>query len=304
MQILLGPVFDQSDPAHIDWASYGRPEAGERVLWVGLSRGCAFQCRFCIEPQRGASYSNYSVPDALRIIERLVETHAPRSIAFSDPLFGANRTWTREFLAGLAERQLPLMYWAQTRGDVLTPEILEGMKRCGFMLDVGLDTASETMALRMGKASNPARYLERSRAALEQADAIGLHHGVYLVFNFPGETPTTTQETCDFIDSLTPEGPTAGWLSAQTFFILPGTDAYLHRTRNAEEYGTEIHNLDWWRHAGDHYRMATDVLPHAQWSGQEERLRDFTTWNMEVNQRWASRYPADVARFRWRFYMG
>ena len=94
-------------------------------MWVGLSRGCPFRCRFCVEPQRGAATSRYSVDDALRIVERLARTHAPQVIAFSDALFGANRRWTEAFLDGIERRDLPLMFWAETRADLMTPELLE-----------------------------------------------------------------------------------------------------------------------------------------------------------------------------------
>ena len=59
LEVLAGGVFDQSDPSHIDWERYGRPGASERTLWLGTSRGCAFKCRYCVEPERGAFYSRY-----------------------------------------------------------------------------------------------------------------------------------------------------------------------------------------------------------------------------------------------------
>ena len=171
-----------------------------------------------MEPQRSAAYSRYSVNDTLNIIERVFQLHKPDVIAFSDPLFGAGRRWIEEFLDGLRERSLPLMFWAQTRADLMTPDLLKSFKQCGFMLDFGLDTASKSMIKRMEKATDPNRYLAKYTEVLEYADAIGLLHGVYLIFNFPGETPETVRETQDFIDRLGEKGaPMSGWLSAQTF---------------------------------------------------------------------------------------
>src|SRR5439155_13118990 len=120
--------------------------------------------------------------------------HAPQVIAFSDPLFGANRRWLDGFLLGVEKRELPLMFWCETRVDLMSPELLERFKRCRFMVDFGLDTASETMTARMEKAAHPRKYLEKARETLTHASAIGLAHGIYLVFNFPGETPETLRE--------------------------------------------------------------------------------------------------------------
>jgi radical SAM superfamily enzyme YgiQ (UPF0313 family) len=305
MRIVEGGVFDQSDPAGIDWERYGRDGERARALWVGTSRGCAFRCHFCVEPERGASYSRWSVEATLDILERLVATHAPRVIAFSDPIFGANRRWLEGFLDGVERRALPLMFWCETRVDLMTHELLDRFKRCRFMVDFGLDTASETMAGRMEKAANPARYLAQARDAFGYANRIGLHHGIYIVYNFPGETPETVRETQAWLESLGAEpGPMAGWLSCQTFFILPGTPAWSRMAENAARWGTEVRHPDWWRQPGDHYSLATAVLPSAAWRGREDELTAFQPWNQSVNAAWSSRYTREVLEFRTRFYIG
>lgn len=305
MRVIEGGVFDQSNPAHIDWEHYGRPGEHAHALWLGASRGCAYKCRFCVEPERGASTSRYEVSAQLDILERLVETHRPSVIAFSDPLFGSNRRWLDGFLDGVEKREIPLMFWAETRVDLMSAELLERFKRCRFQVDFGLDTASETMAARMEKAAHPGRYLEKAREMLRHADAIGLLHGIYIVFNFPGETPETMRETQAWLEELgNHQGPMAAWLSCQTFFILPGTPAWTRMAQNAAEYGTEIANLDWWKRVGDHYALATDVLPSAAWRGRESELSSFQDWNQSINAWWFSRYPPEVLAFRARFQGG
>lgn len=305
MRILEGGTFDQSNPQDIDWEHYGRPGEKPRALWLGTSRGCAFKCHFCVEPERGASYSRYPVDATLDVIERLVETHAPKNIAFSDPLFGANRRWLEGFLDGIERRKLPLMFWCETRIDLMTPELLERFKRCGFMVDFGLDTASETMAARMEKAAQPKRYLGHAREMFRYANKIGLHHGIYIVFNFPGETPATMRETQDWLESLGEGGgPMAGWLSCQTFFILPGTQSWFRMDVNARLYGTVIVYPEWWKVEGDQRMLATAVVPSAEWYGREDELWSYQRWNYYLNVSWTQRYTPEVVAFRNRFYVG
>ena len=303
LEVLEGGVFEQTDPSHIDWDHYLRPGERPRAVWVGTSRGCAFQCRYCVEPGRGAAYSRYEVPAQLDVLERLVEKHGPRVIAFSDPLFGANRHWLESFLDGVERRALPLLFWCETRADLMSPELLERFKRCRFMVDFGLDTGSRAMIERMQKAALPDVYLERARATLEGANRIGLPHGVYLIFNYPGETPETAAETRAFIDGLgAGGGPMSGWLSAQAFFILPGTSSYARMAEDQARFGSEIRNPRWWTQAGDHHALATDVLPSAAWRGREAELTAFQEWNQAVNLRWYLRYPPGVHEFREAFY--
>ena len=183
---------------------------------------------------------------------------------------------------------------------------MAGFAEAGFKLDFGLDTGSLAMATRMEKSPRPARYLERSAEMLRAADAAGLHHGVYLLFNYPGETPDTAAETRAYIERLGEErGPTAGWLAAQTFFILPGTESYAKRAIYAEQLGTEIHVPDWWRHPGDHYAMATRVLPSREYRGREAELASFAPWAEAVNADWSVRYQeSGVRRFGARTHTG
>ncbi|HEY7162912.1 MAG TPA: radical SAM protein [Acidobacteriota bacterium] len=298
MQIVHGRLFDQSNPEHVDWEHYGRPGKKERVLWIGTSRGCSFQCKFCVEPQRSSTYSRYSVNDTLAIIEHLVKTHQPSVIAFSDPLFGADRRWTEAFLDGVQHRSLPVMFWAETRADLMSPQLLESFKQSGFMLDFGLDTASKIMIERMEKSANPDRYLAKSKTTLENADRLGLLHGIYLLFNYPGETPETVLETKRFIDDLgIQEGSMSGWLSSQSFFILPGTDAYNRMSEYETSFGTEIFHPNWWLEREDQYALATNVLPSSTWKERQNELFAFQHWNHEVNLRWTSRYSSEVREF-------
>lgn len=166
------------------------------------------------------------------------------------------------------------------------------------MLDFGLDTASKIMIKRMEKSADPDRYLIRSKATLEDADRLGLLHGVYLLFNYPGETPETVAETKGFIDHLgIQESPMSGSLSAQSFFILPGTEAFNRMSEYAASFGTEIRHPKWWLERDDQYVLATDVLPSSAWKDRQNEIYAFHDWNREVNLRWKSRYTNEVQQF-------
>ncbi len=306
-QRLAGAVVSRMDPSAIDWVNYGpngRPERGAPV-WLLAARGCPFRCHYCMEPLRGPSRSTYSVQNTLAIIEGLIDTHAPPSVAFADPLFGADRAWTLRLLDGLVERDLPVTFWAQTRADLMTPELLERFAQARFKLDFGLDSGSLTTTRLMEKSPNPARYLDRSAEMLRVADRVGLHHEIYLLFNYPGETPETAAETMRYIEALgTGRGPMAAWVSPQTFFILPGTESYSRMDDHHQRFGTVVRNPQWWKVPGDQYRLATAVLPSRAYAGREAELSSFAPWAGALNTSWSARYPPEVAAFRRRFHGG
>jgi radical SAM superfamily enzyme YgiQ (UPF0313 family) len=302
-EIIRAAPYQMSDPSRIDWANYPWHDRDKRVLWLSLSRGCPFKCAYCAEPQRGTSWNHYSVEDALAILERLARSHEPRVMCFADPLFGASRKWTDALLDGIARLGLDNMFWCETRADLMTPELLDKFRACKFKVDFGLDTGSETMATRMVKSPSPASYLRKAREMIAHANSIELFHDTYVLFNFPGETPETTRETQAFVESIADgSGPISGWVSSQSFFILPGTETYKRIDEYRSEYGTEIRNPTWWRQVGDHNALATDVLPSRAFRDREGELRDFKKWQDTVNIGRLQRHSSAVSSFMKGFY--
>ncbi len=304
-RVLQGTPLRMTQPERIDWETYPWHDADQRVLWLALSRGCPFKCAYCAEPQRGTSWNHYAVEDALVILDSLTRTHAPRLICFADPLFGASRQWTNALLDGILARELPNMFWCETRADLMTPALLDKLRACRFKVDFGLDTGSETMARRMAKSPDPVGYLRRSRDTIAHANTIELAHDTYVLFNFPGETPLTARETQDFVASIDDAtGPSSGWVSSQSFFILPGTASYQRMEVDRREFGTQIHHPTWWRETGDHNALATDILPSEAWKGREHELRAFEPWQAAVNAARLQRRSTEVSAFMKSFYGG
>jgi radical SAM superfamily enzyme YgiQ (UPF0313 family) len=224
-------------------------------------------------------------------------------ICFADPLFGASRKWTDALLDGIQRLGLTNMFWCETRADLITPELLDKFRACRFKVDFGLDTGSETMAERMAKSPSPSGYLRKAREMIGHANAIELFHDTYVLFNFPGETPETTRETQDFVASIgDTNGPSSGWVSSQSFFILPGTETYRRMDEYRSAYGTEIRNPTWWRETGDHNALATDVLPSDAFRLREHELRDFKKWQDTVNVGRLQRQSNTVSSFMKGFY--
>jgi hypothetical protein len=94
----------------------------------------------------------------------------------------------------------------------------------------------------------------------------------------------------------------SGFVSSQSFFILPGTEVYARMDELAARDGTAIRQPFWWRERSEQHALATDVLPSAAWAGREDELLSFQGWQRELNQRWIEHYPADVHLFRSAFH--
>lgn len=289
-KVVEGRRYVLEDPGKIDWASYPWQNETNRTLWLSLSRGCPFDCVFCVGRAR---ISAYGVAEALDVLERLCRERAPHMICLADPVFGLDHAWTEALLDGIVARGLETRFWAETRVDVVRPPLLDRLRAAGFWLDFGLDTASPDMVRTMGKSGNPARYLARAQETLRHADAIDLPHLLYLLFNHPGETPATAAETVRFVEELAAgPGPLSGMAAGQSFFFLPGTDAYRRLAAHERRWGTKVRHPTWWREPADQYRLATEVLPSAAFGGREQELSHWATWQHQLNHRWAPRRTA------------
>jgi hypothetical protein len=126
---------------------------------------------------------------------------------------------------------------------------------------------------------------------------------VYLLFNHPGETPATARETMAFVESVVPgDGPVSGRVSSQSWFVSPGTANWDRLEEYRRDQGTEVRHPEWWRMAGDHHALATDVVPSSAFGKSGERRVDFRPWQDGLNDDWARRHPLDVVRFLDEFY--
>lgn len=291
-RVVQGKPFEMLDPNTIDWAMYPWQDETNKLLWLNLSRGCPFACNFCMGRTRT---SVYDVDVALDLLERLSLSHAPSRICLSDPMFGADSHWTEAFLTGLKDRGLNTRFWAETRADVLSTSLLQRLHESGFWVDFGLDTGSAQMVTRLGKSRSGEKYLKHARQILRHADAIGMPHLIYLLFNYPGETPETMQATMDFVGRLVDEtGPVSGMVASQNFYILPGTQVVRELDTAEAQFGTRVAHPIWWTEPRNHHELATENLPSREFEGHENKLDQWKVWQKALNTRWSPRRPKEV----------
>lgn len=150
--------------------------------------------------------------------------------------------------ASLAEADLPLRFWAETRADVWSPDDLALLEGLPFHLDLGVDALSPTQIAQMQKAASPARYLAAFHRTTARMEALRIPYNAYLIVNYPGETPDTLEETlaaCHDHRDRYPDG--VGRFSAQPLKVFPGSPAYDQLPAFAERFGTTVLHPEWWR---------------------------------------------------------
>jgi len=226
-----------------------------------LSRGCPFTCKFCMEPSRPFSgWRSLTVDDAIHETLALAKAFKPAQIKFSDAIFGFKKSWRREFLPRLAKLKTGAAYWMETRADILDSEDLAQLQQIDTIISLGIETGSEEMIRNMGKAESPRQYLDRCRSVIEELNDRGISFRLFAIFNHPGETRQTAQESIEFFRSLVEGQKTfCGTISAQNYHFYPGTEIETTLSSLNKNHGTVIEHPQWWKNPCDHFPLSTDV---------------------------------------------
>ncbi len=222
---------------------------------VYFSRGCPFDCSFCMErAKREVSWRSFSPDRAIGEIasfhERFDLTGFTLNIA--DALFGMKKSWRREVLEKLAARALPFAkIWTLIRLDLVEDEDLRLFRDANCAMGFGLETGDERMMRVIRKANRPAAQLERMIEIAAYARENQVAWGGNVIAGHPGETRESLTRSAEFMRALFlhPKG-TTGFLSVDPFRLYPGSPIDGERGRYERDYGSRFHRPDWW-HEGD-----------------------------------------------------
>jgi protein-L-isoaspartate O-methyltransferase/radical SAM superfamily enzyme YgiQ (UPF0313 family) len=304
-KVVLGPDaidhLDELPPS--DWSLLQRYRGVARrcasQAQVYLSRGCPFDCAFCMErAKREVSWRPLSVERALEEIESLHRFLDLRSwtLYFGDALFGMKKRWRREFLEGLARRGIPVeKYWLLIRVDLVEDEDLRlfGAANCG--LGFGLESGDPGLLATIRKSGRLDDYLDRMEHIAERAREHDVPWGANVICGHPGETPGTLERSAAYLRRLflRPRG-TTGFLSVDPFRLYPGSPIDADRGYYEQRFGTRFHYPHWWDD-GDPEFLSEWVDPSAEldWKGREALQHELLTPILaEIEGHFAYRGPA------------
>jgi protein-L-isoaspartate O-methyltransferase/radical SAM superfamily enzyme YgiQ (UPF0313 family) len=283
-QVILGPeaIDDLDELPPSDWSLLSRyRELAPRLAsqaQVYLSRGCPFDCAFCMErAKREVSWRPLSVERALEEITSLHRFLDLRgwTLYFGDALFGMRKSWRRAFLEGLARAAIPVeKYWLLIRVDLIEDEDLRLFAAANCGLGFGLESGDPGQLAIIRKSGRLDSYLERMETIAERA----LHHqvpwGANVICGHPGETAASMERSAAYLERLfLRTGGTTGFLSVDPFRLYPGSPIDAERGRYEREYGTRFHRPSWWQD-GDPEFLSEWVDPSAELDYLErERLQ-------------------------------
>ena len=200
--------------------NYFNPNALFPMVMISSSRGCPFNCTFCVYPQTmmGQRMRVRSNEDVLSEIEYIVKNFPDiKAIFFEDDTFPGIKKRCIEMCEEMIERGITISWTANARAD-LDYETMKTMKASGCRsLCVGFESGSQLLLDNIKKRTK----VENMQRFSDDAKRAGiLIHGCFMV-GLPGETKETMNQTLELAKRLNPDT-----IQVYPIMVYPGTEAY------------------------------------------------------------------------------
>lgn len=190
-----------------------------RKGWLSLSfsRGCPYECSFCInhlykqiEIGKGDKMSDYirsrTPENAVAEMESLVEKYEIKHFNIDDDLLTGDKVWMKEFTNKYHDRifkPFGISYVISARAPMIDDKLSGMLQYSGCReVRIGFETGNE-------KLRNELLFKKVSDKALLNAcktlDKYGIMSVVYIMMGIPGETWQTFYETVDMVIRMKPK---------------------------------------------------------------------------------------------------
>ncbi|MEM0488845.1 MAG: radical SAM protein [Candidatus Bathyarchaeia archaeon] len=222
---------------------------GRTHLPIMSSRGCPYQCTFCVASQMfGAKFRARSPKSIVDEIEWLIREYGAEAVSFHDDTLTLDNERMMKICEEIKRRKVKIPWGCQTRVDRVSKKLLSMMREAGcHEVSFGVESGSQKIINAIGKGITH----EQSEKAVKWSKSEGLFVALSAILGYPGENKETLQQTIDFIRRLEPDD---AWLCIATPY--PGT---ILRAL-IEDMGWKISN-DWNKYDTSHVVFENPELP-------------------------------------------
>lgn len=214
------------------------PNYLDYVPSIEVSRGCNKSCLFCTNNK--TKQATKKIELIIHEIEQIKKLYGEKTCAyFQTPHF----LFSNQDLITLSNNRSindQFVWRTQTSVPYLTSKRIELLYNAGArVIDVGFESASPFILLRMGKTEKPDEYLATMRKALEVAAKVGLRLKLNILL-FAGETQESLAQTALFLKENLHGFHS---FSAYPVMVYPGPNCDIFMAKIESEFGGSVVNI-------------------------------------------------------------
>lgn len=193
--------------------------SGKMYLPIITSRGCPFQCTFCLASKMcGRSFRTRSPKKVVEELEWLRDEYGADAFAFYDDTFTFDRKRVYAICEEMKHVGFDLPWDCRTRVDQINPEVLAKMRDADCLLiHFGVESGNQKMLNAMKKGTT----VEQNAIGIKMAKDAGILVAISIVVGYPGETEDMLKQTFDFVRKTEPD-----YVYVCQAIPYPGTELY------------------------------------------------------------------------------
>jgi len=212
------PIYKYND----GFAQMPTPNA---QMWA--SRGCPYNCTFCLWPQtiyKERRYRKRKVKNVIDEMEYLAKQLKFKAIYFDDDVFNIDRNYVISICNHIKDRKIKTPWAVMARADLIDEELLRKMAEAGlYAIKYGIESIDKKILNFCQKGID----INKTCSAIEATKRQGIKAHLTFCLGLPGETEDTIQKTLKFIKYTRPD---SFQFSLATPF--PGTEYFTQAENN------------------------------------------------------------------------
>ncbi|MEC1178709.1 DUF4080 domain-containing protein [Metasolibacillus meyeri] len=204
------------------------PHLGKRIQYIETSRGCPFQCQFCLSSiEVGVRYfSREKIKEDIRFLM----DNGARTIKFVDRTFNISRSYAMEMFQFLIDEHKPgVVFQFEITADIMRPEVIQFLNDNApkglFRFEIGVQSTND-LTNELVKRRQNFEKLKRTVTMVKDGGKIDQH--LDLIAGLPEEDYASFRDTFNDVFAMRPEELQLGFLK-----LLRGTGLRLE----AKKYG-------------------------------------------------------------------
>ena len=184
----------------VDIKKYHYELLGNKVVLLETSRGCPFNCEFCLKVMYGEGIRKKTVNQVIKEIEYAIKLGA-KNIYFIDLEFIIDKNFVSDLCEEITKRQFKINWCCQTRPDSVDNVILKKMKEAGCkLIHYGIESGSDRILEQINKKIELDQIIEGIRLTKE----VGIEIACFFMLGFPDENKEEMMKTIGFAKKLNP----------------------------------------------------------------------------------------------------